>query len=320
MREGFNAMTITPPSDQTAPPSDNYCGWCGKLMRYNVPRIGANGGFVHAETGKFECPPTGAAPTAQPEKRAEVTERHREIIRIILQDAEAREGGFDDNAQLLADSEADALADLRAIADRAHADLSAMSNKLAAETARADNVFAKYMDLTNRLNRDLAAETARAFEVEKEARSFASKLICCENDLKAATERAEQLERQQVVLTQQAMEGRDRAEAAATQLAAWQSQFGTSQLSHAIERLDKAERANIELRAEATELRKALSEICALYQSCREAHTIAKANFSGSFSVMNDTARAALARKTPAFQSENAGIEASMARKTGGGS
>jgi len=31
------------------------CGACGKEMKFNVPRIGPAGGYVHAETGKLSC-------------------------------------------------------------------------------------------------------------------------------------------------------------------------------------------------------------------------------------------------------------------------
>lgn len=31
------------------------CGKCGKAMRYNVPRLGPAGGFVHADTGSPMC-------------------------------------------------------------------------------------------------------------------------------------------------------------------------------------------------------------------------------------------------------------------------
>jgi uncharacterized phage protein (TIGR01671 family) len=31
------------------------CGHCGKEMSHNVPRLGDSGGFVHKNTGKFEC-------------------------------------------------------------------------------------------------------------------------------------------------------------------------------------------------------------------------------------------------------------------------
>jgi hypothetical protein len=31
------------------------CCDCGKEMIFNVPRLGANGGFVHKETGEFMC-------------------------------------------------------------------------------------------------------------------------------------------------------------------------------------------------------------------------------------------------------------------------
>lgn len=31
------------------------CGHCGAEMRYNVPRLGPNGGYVHKATGRFDC-------------------------------------------------------------------------------------------------------------------------------------------------------------------------------------------------------------------------------------------------------------------------
>ena len=31
------------------------CMNCGREMRYNVPRLGPDGGFVHADTGSFLC-------------------------------------------------------------------------------------------------------------------------------------------------------------------------------------------------------------------------------------------------------------------------
>ncbi len=34
---------------------DTWCSRCKAPMRHNVPRLGSAGGFVHAETGKFEC-------------------------------------------------------------------------------------------------------------------------------------------------------------------------------------------------------------------------------------------------------------------------
>jgi len=50
-----STASITP-----AIPEDNSigtCGHCGKEMTHNVPRLGNSGGFVHKETGKFECSP-----------------------------------------------------------------------------------------------------------------------------------------------------------------------------------------------------------------------------------------------------------------------
>lgn len=36
-------------------PEGTTCGTCGRSMRYNVPRLGESGGFVHLD-GKVECP------------------------------------------------------------------------------------------------------------------------------------------------------------------------------------------------------------------------------------------------------------------------
>lgn len=244
---------------------------------------------------KAENPMTiSVAPTAQPTKRATVTERHREIIRIILQDHEACKGGFDDDAQLLADAEAEALADIRAIADRAHADLIAMSNKL-------------------------ASETARAFEAEKEARSFASKLICCENDLKVAE--------RNLHLIADYVEPHWRGAGAKLE-AAWilhELMDRARKHEDALEKVDAAE-------AEVAELRKDKARLDWLdaHEAGIEVHDeeiitcrvqasddFMAHGFSDPYNA-REAIDAALTRKTPTFQAENAGIEASMARKTGG--
>ncbi len=31
------------------------CANCNRPMRHNVPRLGASAGWVHADTGRFEC-------------------------------------------------------------------------------------------------------------------------------------------------------------------------------------------------------------------------------------------------------------------------
>lgn len=31
------------------------CGKCGGLMIFNVPRLGERGGYIHRDTGKFDC-------------------------------------------------------------------------------------------------------------------------------------------------------------------------------------------------------------------------------------------------------------------------
>lgn len=35
----------------------NWCLDCGHAMRYNVPRLGPNGGFIHADTNQLQCGP-----------------------------------------------------------------------------------------------------------------------------------------------------------------------------------------------------------------------------------------------------------------------
>jgi len=32
-----------------------WCGDCGHAMRFNVPRMGPSGGFVHANTASLQC-------------------------------------------------------------------------------------------------------------------------------------------------------------------------------------------------------------------------------------------------------------------------
>lgn len=46
-------------SDQVQPVTyaSTYCGHCFKAMRHNVPRLGAAGGWVHADTGYVLCGP-----------------------------------------------------------------------------------------------------------------------------------------------------------------------------------------------------------------------------------------------------------------------
>lgn len=39
----------------TATPGGVVCGRCKEPMRYNVPRLGAAGGHVHANSGRYEC-------------------------------------------------------------------------------------------------------------------------------------------------------------------------------------------------------------------------------------------------------------------------
>lgn len=41
--------------------SDYTCGRCGQKMRFNVPRLGLNGGFVHEPEGNLLCDPANLA-------------------------------------------------------------------------------------------------------------------------------------------------------------------------------------------------------------------------------------------------------------------
>lgn len=47
----LRSMTETLLADYSAP----TCGFCGKRMRFNVPRMGSAGGFVHADTDSLSC-------------------------------------------------------------------------------------------------------------------------------------------------------------------------------------------------------------------------------------------------------------------------
>lgn len=48
---------ITKSINPTQPHPHPTCGNCGNEMGHNVPRLGDSGGFVHKETGMFECFP-----------------------------------------------------------------------------------------------------------------------------------------------------------------------------------------------------------------------------------------------------------------------
>ena len=41
--------------------SQMYCAKCGESMRYNVPRLAPMGGFVHTNTGSFQCVSSGCS-------------------------------------------------------------------------------------------------------------------------------------------------------------------------------------------------------------------------------------------------------------------
>ncbi len=59
-RSRLAAITTAPPPPFQYPHNPAHqigtCGTCGGEMRYNVPRLGPDGGFVHA-TGSIECAP-----------------------------------------------------------------------------------------------------------------------------------------------------------------------------------------------------------------------------------------------------------------------
>lgn len=43
-----------------------WCGFCGEEMRYNVPRLGPEAGFVHTTTGSSACAPMRLPARGQP--------------------------------------------------------------------------------------------------------------------------------------------------------------------------------------------------------------------------------------------------------------
>lgn len=62
-REDYYGRNTTPSESRSrggsaqdrASRPDASCAICGQAMRPNVPRLGPDGGWVHAETGRFEC-------------------------------------------------------------------------------------------------------------------------------------------------------------------------------------------------------------------------------------------------------------------------
>lgn len=67
-RAGFRIAAILtkhwhePVEPPRAPRYENQCAKCGGEMIHNVPRIGSDGGFIHAATGQFLCGEKGDKP------------------------------------------------------------------------------------------------------------------------------------------------------------------------------------------------------------------------------------------------------------------
>lgn len=65
VRQALIALGWTPPIMLTTHHAHaiGTCGQCGNEMVYNIPRMGAAGGFVHKTTGKLMCEPNARIST-----------------------------------------------------------------------------------------------------------------------------------------------------------------------------------------------------------------------------------------------------------------
>lgn len=70
-----DAHNSTLPNDARYPHNPAHqcgtCAACGEEMRWNVPRMGPAGGFVHKASGKYECAPSVSPGTAANKTEAE---------------------------------------------------------------------------------------------------------------------------------------------------------------------------------------------------------------------------------------------------------
>lgn len=61
-REALATHLRPAPTMPQGEPEGAWCADCGEPMRLNVPRLGADGGYVHAGTGLALCPMNKSAP------------------------------------------------------------------------------------------------------------------------------------------------------------------------------------------------------------------------------------------------------------------
>lgn len=54
------------------------CAYCGKAMIFNVPRMGAAGGFVHAGTHTWECEKAGSPETCK-ERNHDISKHFQQV-------------------------------------------------------------------------------------------------------------------------------------------------------------------------------------------------------------------------------------------------
>ena len=81
----INQRPATPKSEIRPPPQKpqpfpynsahevGTCAKCGQEMRFNSPRLGPNGGYVHKDTGEYDCQTkTNNAAQGRPTNREDV--------------------------------------------------------------------------------------------------------------------------------------------------------------------------------------------------------------------------------------------------------
>lgn len=75
VRRMFESLALPAPVQKAASVQEAVtptCAKCGRAMRFNVPRLGPNGGFVHSETGDFLCTTPQPAPVQTMEASAKL--------------------------------------------------------------------------------------------------------------------------------------------------------------------------------------------------------------------------------------------------------
>src|SRR5580692_3626853 len=192
---------MTPDENQSA--GQPTCGHCGKPMRFNVPRMGPDGGYVHADTGRLMCDDSGpesqpnleggdsparsnsdqlpvmpvptsnpSAPAAGQPDEARVEQRHCELNETLFSLHQRDIRSIEYERKLLANSEARAVAEAVEKCQNPSADIIEVAVSLATAELRAQMEAAK-LECKSRKEE---AESWKAAWVAKDER-YASVLV-----------------------------------------------------------------------------------------------------------------------------------------------